>query len=176
MRCLKLTFPQRCAMPRMRVARSSIALARAQNERIYCWFSMSITLRTKRACTIYAQNDFVADSACLSHFAIPWARSWIWASPKFRDNTVVPAYHRHCVSEHLWVRFSDQFCLSVPASSVQEQTLDIDTIFRRCGIVTIIKNLKVESQQVNGNTVLTSKVLLGAWKIKKRRNIKLSVL
>lgn len=174
MRCLKLTFPQRCAMPRMRVARSSIALARAQNERIYCWFSMSIALRTKRARTI---GDFVADSACLSRFAaISRARSWIWASPKFRDNTVVPAYHRHCVSEHLWVRFSDQFCLSVPASSVQEQTLDIDTIFRRRGIVTIIKNLKVESQQVNGNTVLTSKVLLGAWKIKKRRNIKLSVL
>lgn len=167
MRCLKLTFPQRCAMPRMRVARSSIALARAQNEHIYCCFSMSIALRTKRARTM--QNDFVADSACLSRLsAIPWARLWIWASPKFRDNTVVPAYHRHCVSEHLWVRFSDQFCLSVPASSIQEQTLDIDTIFRRCGIVTIIKNLKVESQQVNGNTVLTSKVLLGAWKINKK--------
>ena len=75
--------------------------------------------------------------------------------------TLYCPYHRHCISEHLGVRLSNQFCLSVPASSIKEETLDIDTIFRRCGIVTIIKNIKVKSQQVNRNTILTSKVLLG---------------
>ena len=59
------------------------------------------------------------------------------------------------------MRFSNEFCLSVPASSIEEQPLDVDTVFRRRGVVLVIKNLKVKSQQVNGDAVLASKVLLG---------------
>ena len=55
-------------------------------------------------------------------------------------------YNWQRISEHLGVWFSKQLCVSIPASSINKQSFDIDTIFRRLTVVTIFKNIKVETK------------------------------
>ena len=70
-------------------------------------------------------------------------------------------HDRHVVVQSLRIGFSNHFLLSVPPGSLHEETSDIHPILGWCGVLLVVKNFKIERQQVNGYRVFSGKVLFG---------------
>lgn len=66
--------------------------------------------------------------------------------------------HRSFDEEDLRVTLIQASPLGVPLASFYKHTIDVDTVFRRSGIL-FLDNFKIEDQTINGNTVFTGIVL-----------------
>jgi len=72
--------------------------------------------------------------------------------------------HLHIGVKNLWIRLFQGFLSVVPSAAFNEKTVDVNSIFWwLAGVyLSLVKDLKVHVDLINGNDILSSIVLFGA--------------